>query len=170
MRITELKHVFSQFGTEIEQFLTHRTGCPETAADLKQELFLRVLKSSLEQKPAIKNMRAYLYRAAANIAVDHQRSLKRRSVISVPVEDNVAEPLEFRTPERHTISKQRLTALNHALTELSPLAQECFYLARIEGMKQADIARKLNVHVTTVEKNISRAVKHLFISVQQSDK
>ncbi len=38
---------------------------------------------------------------------------------------------------------------------LSPLAQQIFIRTRTEGMKQAEVAAKLNIHITTVVKNLA---------------
>lgn len=168
MGIADLQLIFQKYGSEIETFLTRRTSCPETAADLTQEVFLRMLKPI--QQGDIGNMRAYLYRAATNLAINHHVAEQRRANIRCQTPDAASEPVESRSPEYQSIHSQRIGLMSEALSELSPLAQQVFYLARIEGMKQAEIANKLDIHITTVEKNLSKAVRHCFNAVLLAEK
>lgn len=69
-----LFEAFRQCAGELQRFLAHRLGCPDTAADLVQETFVRLAQLSPAQQPD--NPCAFLFRIAANLAVDHQRRLR----------------------------------------------------------------------------------------------
>lgn len=56
-------------------------GTAPAAEDVTQSLWLRIQR--VEDDPPIANKRAYLYRLATNLAVDHARSDQRREDIRV---------------------------------------------------------------------------------------
>jgi len=67
---------FFRHQQELLQFLTSKVNCAETAADLVQETYLRVARHSASGE--ILNQRAFLFRIADNLALDHLRSKARR--------------------------------------------------------------------------------------------
>lgn len=150
-------------------FLTRRLACAETAADLTHELFLNLLNPTGNKALNIDNVRAYLYRAAANMAINHQTAERRRQKLINSCAENTTEPANTLTPERITSDEERLRLMTQALQELSPLAQQIFVLTRIQGLKQKEVAEKLDIHITTVEKNLSRAVRHCYARILQAE-
>ena len=60
---------------DLQQFLTHKVNCAETAADLIQETYLRIARYSADGE--IANQRAFVFRIADNLALDHLRSRAR---------------------------------------------------------------------------------------------
>jgi len=69
---------------DLFRFFRQRAGCPDTAADLTQEAQLRVRQSTRENR--IDNPRAFAFRVAENLVVDHHRRQAVRE-ICVPLED-----------------------------------------------------------------------------------
>ena len=65
-----------------------------------------------------------------------------------------------RDGERAAIAESSLRVLNAALNDLPPLSRHIFLLYRIEGVKQAEIARQLELNLSTVEKRLAVAMKH----------
>ncbi|MBL4632113.1 MAG: RNA polymerase sigma factor [Paraglaciecola sp.] len=157
--------LFTNYHKEIKTFLRKKTNCVHTAEDLTQEVYLSLIKkpTALTQN-SIHNVRAYLYKAAKNIAINHQIAEQRRNLLWITAN----EPIEKKntiTPERLMADTQKLHILNNALAELPLLTQQVFILIRINGLKQKDAAKKLGIHITTVEKNLSKAVRHCYSSV-----
>nr|WP_243749457.1 RNA polymerase sigma factor [Pseudoteredinibacter isoporae] len=161
VKTTAVRALFLKYGQEIEAFLTRKLSCPHSAADLTQEVFLRVLRSGTNIQTDVQNTRAYLYKIAVNLAINHQSREQRLPMVDVD-EDSVPESVDNRNPERITSDKQRLQRMSDALLELSPLSQKVFVLVRIRGMKQLEVARVLGIHITTVEKNLAKAVRHCY--------
>lgn len=159
VKTTAVRTLFLKYGQEIEAFLARKLSCPHSAADLTQEVFVRVLRSRTNIQTDVENTRAYLYKIAVNLAINHQSCEKRLPMVSVD-EEEIPESIDNRTPERITSDKQRLQRMSEALLELPPLSQKVFVLVRIRGMKQLEAARVLGVHITTVEKNLAKAVRH----------
>ena len=65
------------------------------------------------------------------------------------------------SPERVYSGREELGCLLTGLRELPERTRNVFLLARLENMKQAEIARRLGVSVSGVEKHLARAIAHL---------
>lgn len=155
----DLTQLFDRYSVDVRRFLASRVACEATAADLTQETFLRL--AQLPDLAVIENVRTYLFCIAANLATDHLRTLVRRRGPVCEQEDDLSErPDSASTPEAALLAKEELATVLGALQELSPLCRRIFVLNRFEGMRHRDIARRLDICVSTVEKNLARALNH----------
>ena len=55
---------------------------------------------------------------------------------------------------------QRLEQLKRVVAELSPRRREALMLHRFEGLSQAQIAERMGISVSMVEKHIAQALLH----------
>lgn len=155
----DLTALFNDHAPDLRRFLASRVACQATAADLTQETFLRL--AQLPDLQTIGNFRTYLFRIAANLAIDHHRTRIRWSMHAVEQEGDLLEHLDrSSTPEVAVAAKEELAVALHALQELSPLCRRIFVLNRFEGLTHRQIADRLGVCVSTVEKNMARALNH----------
>lgn len=148
-----------QLAHDLLRFFRQRIGCPDTAADLAQEAQLR-LWQSLRDTP-IDNPRAFGFRIAANMLVDHHRRQAIRD-IHTPLEDRHRDTVAGRepTPEYQLEQRQRLQTLQAALAELPEKCRAAFLLNRIEGLSHRDIALRLGVSESMVAKYLAQALRH----------
>lgn len=159
MSASHLSEIFLQHEQDLFRFLLRRLKCTLTAQDLTHELFLKITTQS--EVPEIRDRKAYLFRMAANLAIDHQRSLQTRSFLLAEAHDLLWGNIEHRHPERALIARQELARLEVALAQLSPLSQRIFHLNRFEHKTQLDIAKELGVSLSTVEKTLRKVLNHL---------
>src|SRR5262249_2195328 len=126
-------------------------GSAEDAEDILQTIFLRLMRRQLV--PNVKrNPKAYLHRAAVNLALDKLRSRKIQGV-SVDirrVEDTLRAPDSIRGDEELF---QRLYA---AIGELKPKAAEILTLRYIHNMSDAEIGKLLGKPRLVVAATLSR--------------
>ncbi len=167
MKPLVISALFTNYQKEINRFLNKRINCKHTAEDLTQEVYLSLIKKIPAQNN-IHNIRAYLYKIAKNIAINHQIAEQRRKTLWQATHEHI-EVSHTITPERVFDDTQKLHIIHNALEELPPLTQQIFTLTRINGMKQKEVANKLGIHITTVEKNLSKAVRHCYASVIDMD-
>lgn len=155
----DLAQLFDRHAWDVRRFLASRVACEATAADLTQETFLRLAQSP--NAGVIENIRSYLFRIAANLATDHLRALGRRKTSLSEQDDTLTEhPDGASTPEEALLAKEELATVLSALHELSPLCRHIFVLNRFEGLPHREIAHRLDICVSTVEKNLARALNH----------
>ncbi|MGO2009479.1 RNA polymerase sigma factor [Vreelandella alkaliphila] len=150
---------------ELKQFVRRRTGSMAIAEDVVQETWIRA-HSLAEEQP--NNPRAYLYRMAGNLAIDHIRRERGRGI---GLEDGGESPLSEKKPLEsqpspepspldNAISEQELAALNAAVSELPSKCRDVFILYRGNGLTMREISSRLGVSQKTVEKHIARAMVH----------
>lgn len=134
---------------------------PAEAEDVTQEVFLR-LYGEMRAERKVENPKAWLFRAAHNLAIDRLRG--RQHTQSWEESDDseswkaVADPapsVEERLAEVQ--NQERVRAL---VSGLSAQERRCMEL-RAEGLRYREIAGVLGVRITTVETYLARAVKKL---------
>lgn len=159
---SETSEYWSQsLADELLRFLTSRMRCPETAADLTQEVYLGLKRSVENQAPD--NARALAFRIAINLALDYQRraSVRNRHVVDAEW-DSLAESIPGNTagPEQILIGRERLARLQQALSELPVDCRTAFTLHSVEGLTYVEIAERLGVSRSQVNKLLSKAMAH----------
>lgn len=155
----DLRSLFLAYKAEIHAYLMRQLKDIETAADLTQETFLRFAQQP--SSTTVVQERAYLYRTARNLAIDHMR-MKRRQQTQVASHDAMADIPENRPSlEDETDAKERLMLL-HTLVERLPLrTRQVFILIRIEGRSYAETAALMDVSISSVQKHMNQALRQI---------
>lgn len=144
--------------TELLHFLTRRVRCPSAAADLVQELYLRIV--TLTSPEAIRDPRGFLYTTAKNLAIDYLRKKHRALPRSEPLEKALAVPTTAPDVEATVDAKRRLAAVLKAIDELPARRRATFIMFKFEHKTYDEIARELHISVKTVEHHLSKAIAH----------
>ncbi len=155
----DIKRLFLAHRREIQAFLTRKLRSPDLAADLTQETFIRYAQQS--GSGAVIEERSYLFRTANNLAIDHIRMERRRQTTATPHESLAEHPEDAPGIDRAYEAKQELAQLQAIIGELPLLTRQCFLLVRAEGMTYSEAADLLEVSPSTVQKHLSRAVRHV---------
>ncbi|MDO9413616.1 MAG: sigma-70 family RNA polymerase sigma factor [Pseudolabrys sp.] len=161
----DLQDLFRRHSRELNRFLQRRVSSPEVAADLTQELFLRLLTAT----PAapVLDRRSYLFRAAGNLAINHR---KRERLVEFVADPDLLDRIADETPnaERALLSRQQLLIVAAALTEFPPVHREIFMLSRVDGLSHADIGRQLGLPRQRVFDYLVRIVVRLQARLQET--
>jgi RNA polymerase sigma factor (sigma-70 family) len=129
------------------------------AEDLAQEVFVRIL--SRGDVAAIADVRAYLFEVALSVLVDRARRDKVRHKATHQSFDPEGHGAEDFASDRIHLGKEALGRATAALLELPERTRIIFVLRRLEGMKYSEIAHKLGISVSAVEKQMLRAMSYL---------
>jgi RNA polymerase sigma-70 factor (ECF subfamily) len=149
-------------------FLRH-TGDHAEAEDLTQEALLRALRAG--DGEAIETPDGFVFTIASNLLRDRARKRITRQadrhVSLYPPGDGetAAEPRQLAAEDlpadRVLMGKEKLRRTLDALAELPDRTREIFILFRVERLRQTEIAARLGISVSAVEKHVVRAVAHL---------
>ena len=151
---------------ELMGFLSARLGNAQAAEDVVHDAYVRVLERSGEEP--IEQPRAFLYRTALNLVIDGHRRNTLRQVEPLEVLDT-EERFFSPTPQVLMDHGQRLDRIQRALAERPAACRECFLLRKLDGLSHLEIAERLGVSRSVVEKNIVNAMKHCRIRIRQWD-
>lgn len=157
LSLEALRMVFTAMREDLLRFLIRRTGNAALAADLTQDIFEK-LPSIRACIPNEQKARAYLYRIAGNLAIDHIRVEGRRAELL-----NTSYAFEERcepSTEQLVILQDEIRQVDSALRELPDNVRQVLLLLRIDGLPHKEVATRLGISVSQVEKHQSRALSH----------
>lgn len=149
---------------DLVRFFTRRTGSPAAAEDLVQEIYLKI-----HAAPAPSDLRspeAYLYRLGSNLMLDRMKQERRQAAreagwVRATVGEG-PEPAADEPPADEAVaSRQRLAAVVAALDELPAQTALAFRLHKFEGLPHSEVAARLGVSRSAVEKYMIAALRHL---------
>jgi RNA polymerase sigma factor (sigma-70 family) len=122
--------------------------------DIIQETYTRLIAA--ESVAHVLDARSYAFQTAGSVVIDHLRRIKVVSIASVPDLDYLGVVSEDPSPERQTIDRDELHRLAEAIAGLPPKVREVFTLRRVYGLSQREVAVKMGLSESTVEKHMSR--------------
>lgn len=151
-----IQRLFREHNEALIRFLVTRLRSQQEAKEVAQEAYVRLL--SLDQPGAVSFLRAFLFKTAANLAVDRLRSRRReREAQRAGLFD---DPRETPTPERVLLGAQDVSLLHELLGELPPKCRQAFLLQRIYGVQFPAIAAQMGVSERMVRKYVVRALTY----------
>jgi RNA polymerase sigma factor (sigma-70 family) len=144
------------------KYFSRRGFNREDAEDAVQEVFMRLARR--EQGSQIDNVEGYLFETAYHVAIDHFRRGVSRNVTRHDNYDQNIDIIDKNNsicPERMHEARDELARLIFALRDLPERTRDVLILSRLEGLTHREIARRLGVSVSSVEKHVIKAISHL---------
>ncbi len=156
VRAETVAQLFREHNEALTRFLAVRLRSTQEAQEVAQEAYVRML--DLDQPGAVSFLRSFLYKTAANLAVDRIRSRERRAELHrTRLLDDTGE---MPGPERAAVSHQEVQIVSQCLQELPPKCRQAFLLNRVEGLDPVQIAARMGVAARTVRHYILQAFVH----------
>ena len=152
------------------RFLTARTGSAAAAEDLAQDVWLRLQSMTEEAAAEVRRPQAFLYRMAANLALDASKAQRRAGARDLEwrrasVADDAGEAQDAPSAEDAVWARLKLEKVVAAIDRMPPKAAEAFRLHKMAGLSQAEVAERMGVSRSAVEKYISASLKDLLLRV-----
>jgi RNA polymerase sigma-70 factor (ECF subfamily) len=148
--------VFRAYGAELQRYLARCLHHRQDAADLAQEVYLRLLR--LERSELIREPHAYVYFVASQVVADFRMRASKQPVVydSEAVEHSVEHPAELRRNEigDRVEGEQELKRL---LYKLPATHRQVLLLYRQDGLSLEEIAQELELSVHTIKKYLCHA-------------
>ena len=138
----------------------------ETAEDLAQETFIKVLNHIDRYRPEFK-LSSWLFKIANNLTIDHLRK-RQLSTVSIDGSPHAASAAEIEatsfdveargeSPLEEIESRELGSAIERAIATLRPEYRACIMLRHVEGRSYEEIAATLDLPLGTVKTYIHRA-------------
>ncbi len=154
-----LKILFQKHAHEIQRVLEKSGHGQAASEDVTQEVFLRILGA--EKRQQADNPRAYLYRAAKNLAVDHYRREKIAAIDAISEQRYLELEDDAPGPETIISDRQQLILLQQQLATLPPQMRKAFELYRLHDLTISEVAAQLELSVTRTWTLIRQAYMQL---------
>lgn len=159
-RDQELSRLFEKHNRTLVSFLVNRLGNEAEAKEVAQEAYVRLLQ--LHEPGAVSFLRAYLFRTAANIALDRIRHRVRTGHLDVVHQNDLISDLG---PHRAISASQDLNVLRQALLELPDRYRRAFLLQRFEEKGTEEIGAILAIRPRQTRFYLQRALAYCRLRV-----
>ncbi|WP_256930646.1 sigma-70 family RNA polymerase sigma factor [Pseudomonas sp. ABC1] len=138
----------------LQGWLRKRLGDREQAADISHDTFLRLLAS--RRMPEHGEGRRFLAQIARNLVIDQWR----RQRIEQAYLDTLAAQPEAHSPslETRALVIETLMQIDAMLDGMPARVREAFLLSQFEGLTYPQIAERLQVSISSVQKYMLRAI------------
>ncbi len=147
----------------LRRYLARMLGDPAEAQDIAHDAYIRYYRSTATT-PA-DQPEALLYTTARRLAINR---LKRRRIApfaAAPADPESASAAPGVTQE--VIARQELQDLEQAIADLPPGCRAVLLLRKVELLSHREIATRLGIAVSTVEKQHARALRLLRTALTQ---
>jgi RNA polymerase sigma factor (sigma-70 family) len=142
----------------LRRYLARLLGSTTEAQDIAHDAYLRVYPTVT--KPSTEKPEALLYVTARRLAINR---LKRRSISPLsPAAANFDIAASTAPgPVQQVMARQELTMLEQAIAELPAGCRAVLLLRKVELLSHQEIADRLGIAISTVEKQHARALRLL---------
>lgn len=153
-RAERITRLFSEHNESLVRFLSARLHSVQEAKEVAQEAYVRLL--SLDDSGAVSFLRAFLFKTAANLAVDRLRTRSRqRQAMTAGLCDELRE---VTTPDHEAAQAEEAAIVRQLIAELPPKCRHAFLLHRIQGEDFSQIAKQMELSERMVRHYVLRAV------------
>lgn len=148
-----------RYTAALSRYFERRVGGKTEAADLVQDVFLRIAK--LRDLSAIDKPDRYIFATAASALRDSGRRATVRQRSGHDAFDELQHGADDLSPERILAGKQAVARFQTALRELPERTRDVFVLRVFDGVKMEMVARSMGISKRAAEKHYAKAMVHL---------
>ena len=152
-----VERLFAAHRGALQAFFYRHVRQRSDATDLAQEVYLRMLR--VKDTASIRNLEAYLYAVASNLAREHA-AFSRRPGVSVDIEDTTIQEQLAQQPgfEGEILAAQQIKRLRVVLRGLPPKCHAAVVLQYLHGHSHQQIAERLQVSPRMVKHYVGQAL------------
>ena len=154
-----VERLFAEHRAALHAFFLRRIRTKADAADLAQEVYVRMLRISNQE--AIRNPVHYLYTVANNLVKEHA-ALDRRQASGIDIDEAPPDSQLQTLPEfdGNLDATQRVARLGVVLQQLRPKCRAAVELRFTHGLSYREIAMHLGVSPQMAKKYVAQALGH----------
>lgn len=154
--------LFSIYFARLNDFAKNVVRDDFISQDIVQEVFVKVWEKRAEIESL--NLEAFLFRLVRNRCLDYIKHLKvvnnRMQQINISSKYEELYRIDFIGNEPYVLIEEELkTKIEKTIQSLPDRCREVFILSRMDGLKNKEIAEKLEINIKNVERHLSRAMQ-----------
>ena len=146
----DFDEIYKVYATKIYAYVYNMIRKREIAEDIVQDTFVKALKYGMVR---IRNMKAFLFRVAHNLAIDYIRKNIHRD------DGNMTMENDKRVSTTDNILDK--VAIQRAIDSLPPKYKDIFILKEVNGFDYQEISDILRIPIGTVKSRLHRAIERL---------
>jgi RNA polymerase sigma-70 factor (ECF subfamily) len=136
--------LYGRTAAPLRAYVARTMGRADHADDIVQETFLRLLRTPLATRD-LDELRAYAFRVASHLVVDHWRARKHES------------PAPIAEPATHDPDQGLRVDVGRLFARLKPRERQLVWLAHVEQANHQEIADALGLRPRSIRVLLSRA-------------
>lgn len=152
----EFLAIYDKYADAVFRFCYWRLFERELARDVMQQAFLKTWEY-LSSGKQVENLRAFMFKIARNLVIDHRRAKKEMA----SVEEMAEAGVEISAKDEQWDLRLDLAKVRSLLLELDDIYQEAVSLRYIEGLRPKEIAMILGESEDVVSVRIHRGLKKM---------
>lgn len=163
----EVLHLFDLWRNRLLRYLLGFSLTPADSEEIIQEVFLALFQH-LRAGKSRENLHAWLFRVAHNLALRKRRDDRRDLdyISGAPIQAESIAPDPAPNPEDQFAAHQTRERLLAVVSALPETDRRCLTL-RAEGLRYREIARVLDLSLSTVSASLSRSLARISRAAQR---
>jgi len=159
-----LSEIYDKHARELFVYIYGFVRSRETAEDILHDAFVRLMRFSSNHPLDESNIRAFLYKIARNLCIDHVR--KNRKKQESPLHDNI-EYTGLRTVQEdleYNDLRQRVAEL---VDKKDPISRSVFIMRTELSLTYEEIAKNLGISERTAKRKMKSMLEYLAESLEK---
>lgn len=165
-RLSGVSKTFFEHNKFLKRFLSRFLYREQDIEDVAQETYLKAY-SAEQEKGEIEQPKAFLFSIAKNIALNelNKKSRKMTSFIEdcqseIDTEQGTNSIAKEISAEQQISAEQNLGLYCEAVAQLPEKTRQIYLLRKVHGLAQKEIAERLGISLSSVEKHLRMGVLH----------
>ena len=155
------KKIYSEWNAPLQRFMQSKGLDVSKSADIVQEAFIRLWNNC--SKVPLDKTKSFLFTAANHLFIDEYRKEKTQLKIKqAPQKESTLEDGQYQME-----TKEFQTYLEEAINSMTDASKEVFVMHRFNEMSYQEIADTLQLSKKSVEKRMTKALKHLALKIKE---
>ncbi|XOB42172.1 MAG: RNA polymerase sigma factor [Candidatus Nealsonbacteria bacterium] len=163
----KFSHIYDRYINKIYKFVFLKVSSQEIAEDLTSEAFSRTWVVFKKKQGEIRNVRAFLYKTANNLVIDHYRQKGRVRIVSVNNPSVPAIVDHSQDLEKHVLLNSDMEKVKQALFVLKEDYQNVIIWHYLDELSISEVSGLLNRSKQATRVLLHRALKALKESIEQ---
>lgn len=168
---SDFSRVYSIYFPKLVRFAREFVLSTEDAENVIQDIFIYLWEHQ-ELLDTLTNLNAFLFTLVKNKCIDqlrHRKLLERKreefkTVFDKEIQLKLYALQQF---DENALSNEDIEIiLDNAINSLPEKCREVFILSRMEGLKNREIAERLNISAKTVENQMTTAIRKLRVELK----
>lgn len=155
----EFLKAYDQYAKPIYRHIYFKVSDQETACDLTQDVFFKAWQYITVSDKEITNFKAFLYKTASNLVIDHYRQ-KAKEPVSLN-EQNMPEPAAGESQEKEVERNISIALAKKILSDLEGEVADILYYHYVDDLNIKEISDIIGKSQNNIRVIIHRALKEL---------